>query len=110
MLMKLTVLPLPYSTSIFPALTHNQKRELRTVLKLRHGRCFWCGHQFTKNSKVTIDHVIPFSRGGTDTIDNLQVCCRECNHMKGHLFPDEWIERLEHVIDRLRSVSPLESF
>ena len=29
------------------------------------------------------DHIIPYSQGGTTTIDNLQITCRSCNRSKG---------------------------
>jgi hypothetical protein len=32
---------------------------------------------------VSIDHVTPLSRGGTDDLDNLQLLCRSCNRKKG---------------------------
>lgn len=36
---------------------------------------------------LTIDHIIPLSRGGTDSIFNLAVCCATCNGSKDDLFP-----------------------
>lgn len=42
-------------------------------------KCMFCGD--TKNPSV--DHIIPISKGGKDTRDNLQVLCVSCNSRKG---------------------------
>lgn len=42
--------------------------------------CQYCGRQ---TRELTIDHVIPRSRGGPHTWDNLVSACRSCNHRKG---------------------------
>ncbi|MDI3342005.1 MAG: HNH endonuclease [Sphaerobacter sp.] len=42
--------------------------------------CQYCG---AKTSDLTIDHVIPRSRGGRHSWDNLVSACRACNHRKG---------------------------
>ena len=49
-------------------------------LKRRYGTsaCFRCG---TKGD-LTIDHVVPRSRGGPDDIDNYQILCWDCNQTK----------------------------
>lgn len=42
-------------------------------------QCAWCGGV----DDLTIDHVIPLSRGGTDELANLRWLCRSCNSVKG---------------------------
>ena len=44
------------------------------------GRCGICG--ITVYGDFHIDHVIPLSRGGPDSLDNLQTLCYECNRGK----------------------------
>ena len=42
-------------------------------------RCKQCG----TNKHLTVDHINPISRGGSDDFDNLQTLCRSCNSRKG---------------------------
>jgi 5-methylcytosine-specific restriction endonuclease McrA len=44
--------------------------------------CAWCWKSITMET-ATIDHVIPVSRGGTNTIRNQVAACRPCNHGRG---------------------------
>lgn len=50
--------------------------------------CQYCGKSFGR-SQLTIDHVIPQSRGGEDTWENLVVACTRCNVRKGSRTPQE---------------------
>jgi 5-methylcytosine-specific restriction endonuclease McrA len=53
----------------------------RNVIYKRDGhKCQYCGS--TKD--LTIDHVVPRSRGGGDTWDNMVTCCSPCNSRKGN--------------------------
>lgn len=45
--------------------------------------CTDCGHPGSKNNPLTGDHVIPRSRGGQSTPENIEVRCRRCNSKKG---------------------------
>ena len=44
-------------------------------------------------AKLTVDHKVPMSRGGSNNIDNIQFLCRPCNIAKGSKTNDEWLGR-----------------
>ena len=48
--------------------------------------CAYCG-----TPCESWDHVIPMSRGGDNTLDNLVPCCWPCNQDKGNRTPEEWL-------------------
>jgi len=50
--------------------------------------CQYCGHRLAK-SELTIDHVIPQSKGGNDTWENLVLACVNCNVKKANRTPRE---------------------
>ena len=50
--------------------------------------CMYCGRQF-HGLKLTRDHLVPLSRGGTDCWSNVVAACRGCNHAKGSRTPEE---------------------
>ena len=57
------------------------KRISRHVLFARDGwKCVYCG---TEGNRLTLDHVIPRSRGGTSVWENVVTSCAPCNHRKG---------------------------
>lgn len=56
----------------------------RGVLRRDAGRCAYCGH-----AAATVDHVLPRSRGGSDTWENLVACCFRCNNAKSDRTPAE---------------------
>lgn len=46
-------------------------------------RCRWCGLALERH-QITIDHVIPLFRGGSNLPDNLVPACEPCNKKRGH--------------------------
>ena len=63
----------------------------RGVLRRDGHRCAYCAKMAS-----TIDHVLPRSRGGADSWENLVACCLRCNNVKGDRTPQEmgWELRL----------------
>lgn len=69
-------------------------RLTRRNLMLRDGhQCQYCARR-PKVSDLNIDHVVPRSRGGQDSWENLVTACRPCNLRKGWKTPDEASMRL----------------
>jgi len=59
--------------------------------KRSSGICHYCENNFIPN-ELTMDHVIPLSRGGKSQKFNLVPCCKECNTKKRQFLPFEWEE------------------
>ena len=55
------------------------------IYKRDNHECVYCGSK--KN--LTVDHILPKSRGGSNTWTNLITCCSNCNRQKGDKTPDE---------------------
>ena len=50
--------------------------------------CYYCGKKIEK--RKTIDHKTPVSRGGTNKLENLCICCQSCNSSKGNKTEAEY--------------------
>jgi 5-methylcytosine-specific restriction endonuclease McrA len=55
------------------------ERVRHEVWRRDQGCCINCG----SNENLEYDHIIPWSRGGADTVRNLQLLCQTCNRRKG---------------------------
>ena len=60
----------------------------RTVLARDHYTCQYCNAQPGK-AHLTIDHVVPRSRGGETNWENVVTACGPCNRRKGNRTPEE---------------------
>jgi HNH endonuclease len=67
-------------------------REVKAAVWLRDGgRCAHCGvtdADATARTGVHLhyDHIVPFSRNGADTVNNIQLLCEDCNLSKGNRY------------------------
>jgi hypothetical protein len=61
----------------------NERRHIPLAVRrevfARDGVCVWCAAQ----ERLELDHIVPYSRGGPDTVDNLRVLCKPCNVRRG---------------------------
>lgn len=64
--------------------------------RLAKGICHWCGGVFPP-AELTMDHIVPLTRGGKSVRGNVVPACKECNSRKKYLLPIEWEEYLERV-------------
>jgi len=74
-----TYVPLPLSR------TAKEKPTKAAIYRRDNHTCQYCGS--TRN--LTIDHVIPRCRGGSDQWENLTLACSRCNTLKGHKTPEQ---------------------
>lgn len=75
----------------------NKARELRYSQwwkrRIARGICHYCQTP-TPPKELTMDHILPLSRGGRSTKGNVVPCCKECNTRKKQLLPVEWAQYL----------------
>ncbi len=62
--------------------------------QLARGRCYYCGKSFSPR-QLTMDHIVPLSRGGKSNKGNVVPACKDCNNKKKYMLPIEWEAYLE---------------
>lgn len=73
--------------------------------------CWYCGKVFDDKSELTIDHVFPKIKGGTNDMNNIILSCKHCNSSKRDIDLLEWffvqrnefppIHILEHYLKQI---------
>lgn len=70
------------------------RRERRLALYLRDGlACCYCGEGIDDGAKLTLDHLLPHSHGGSNKSTNLVTCCHRCNSARGNRDWQEFAEK-----------------
>ncbi len=67
-----------------PRDAHRRKITRRAVFARDRWTCQYCGHE---RGNLTVDHVVPRSKGGHSSWDNIVTCCAPCNRRKGDRDP-----------------------
>jgi 5-methylcytosine-specific restriction endonuclease McrA len=58
--------------------------------EIAKGVCHYCGKRF-KPVELTMDHIVPLSKGGKSTKGNVVPCCKECNNKKKYMTPVDMV-------------------
>jgi 5-methylcytosine-specific restriction endonuclease McrA len=73
--------PKDYLFQLYATSSGEAKRMWRKSIKEKWGdKCAYCGSE----ENLTLDHIVPQSKGGSDTTKNVVCCCHSCNQSKGH--------------------------
>ncbi len=67
---------------------HEVRFTRKNIFYRDRNRCQYCGGKF-QTRDLNLDHVVPLSRGGKSTWENVVCCCVACNSRKGGLLPEE---------------------
>ncbi len=94
----------PWLDGIDEAQIKRERAKARQLRKTRWwqqktaaGTCYYCGRKVAHRD-LTMDHLVPLTRGGRSTKDNLVPCCKDCNNKKKSLLPIEWEEYLKRFL------------
>jgi 5-methylcytosine-specific restriction endonuclease McrA len=66
--------------------------------RLAQGRCHYCGKSYPPKT-LTMDHIVPLSRGGKSNKGNVVPACKVCNNKKKYMLPIEWEEYLRSIAE-----------
>lgn len=60
------------------------RQEKRLAIYLRDGlACVWCGASVEDNAQLSLDHLTPHCKGGSNGERNLVTACKRCNDSRG---------------------------
>jgi CRISPR/Cas system Type II protein with McrA/HNH and RuvC-like nuclease domain len=79
--------PKEYLFNLYTTSSGDAKRLWRKQIKESwNHKCAYCNSE----ENLTIDHIVPQSKGGGDTTENVVCCCHSCNQSKGHTPWEAW--------------------
>lgn len=65
----------------------------RLAIYLRDGMaCAYCGAGVEDGASLSLDHLLPNSKGGGNHEGNLVTCCHGCNSRRGNMDLGQWLE------------------
>ena len=91
-----TTFKLPAVIRVLNIVKRSRRKEAafskKNILRRDNFTCQYCG---SNSNSLTVDHILPKSRGGKSNWNNVVVACKPCNLMKGNLTPSEKGMRLK---------------
>jgi len=98
-------------TKLTPELIRKEKQKAREIRKSQWWKnrrakniCYYC-ETHTPARQLTMDHLIPISRGGRSVKSNLVPCCKSCNNKKKNFLTIEWEEFLNKKLKKIKKNS-----
>lgn len=73
----------------------SERNLIKRIKSSRKKVCYYCNKKIEDNKDLTVDHLMPVSRGGLTTEENLEICCFKCNTEKSDMTEEEYRDFLK---------------
>lgn len=91
-----------------------RKKWRQSIKEQWNYECAYCGSE----ENLTLDHITPRSKGGSERVTNILCACKECNRSKGHQMWSDWFlsqdffstERLSKIIEWQKQIGDKELY
>ncbi|MBW4678665.1 MAG: HNH endonuclease [Microcoleus vaginatus WJT46-NPBG5] len=69
-------------------MSSKQRKSKKRQLIKKFGSCCWWCRKSLREAELTLDHLLPKSEGGSNSLENLRLACFRCNNSRGKsLYP-----------------------
>lgn len=83
-----TIIAIKNKVSPFSYMKNSPALSNEALFERDRNICAYCGHTH-KRKELTRDHIIPTSKGGMDTWENVVAACKPCNSYKDNMTPEQ---------------------
>ena len=77
--------------------TKTKWKELESKLRSQGSRCVYSGRLLDVHSNAQLDHIVPKSQGGSDSMENFQWVDQRCNAWKSSMPEAEFLQLVEEI-------------
>ena len=75
---------------------HYSGAERKAIYEKANGCCQLCGRKIEFRN-MTVDHIIPLGKCGSNDLDNTQAACFVCNQFKANVYPQLFLDRITEI-------------